>query len=253
MVTMLRGRLPDTGEIRNLLRTLCMLILVGVTAPAAGQVGDWYVPMADLVAGGFDHIQILAPLPYGFDEPAMSAFFGEDAEGELVPAGEQWGQMFVTDKLDFASATGPNLGAATLFFDVWMAGDRLVDRPMFHYQTYREGALAGNWDVQCIGPGDLDWIVEVGTWTIGRAFLFWPPGDADLDGDVDLDDFVLLKINFGTGDTWGEGDFDGDGNVDLDDFVILKNNFGTTALPEPTTLALLGVGAAALLRRRGGH
>jgi len=54
------------------------------------------------------------------------------------------------------------------------------------------------------------------------------PGDADNDGDVDLDDFVILKTNFGmtTGATAAQGDFDGDGDVDLDDFVILKNNFG---------------------------
>jgi len=51
-------------------------------------------------------------------------------------------------------------------------------------------------------------------------------GDADLDGDVDLDDFVILKQNFSTGSTWTEGDFDEDGDVDLDDFVILKQNFG---------------------------
>jgi hypothetical protein len=62
------------------------------------------------------------------------------------------------------------------------------------------------------------------------------PGDADLDGDVDLDDFVALKSNFGVGTTWGEGDFDGDNDVDLDDFVILKSNFGTAAIPEPAAL-----------------
>ncbi|NLF33272.1 MAG: lamin tail domain-containing protein, partial [Planctomycetes bacterium] len=57
------------------------------------------------------------------------------------------------------------------------------------------------------------------------------PGDADLDGDVDLDDFVILKQNFGTlaGATWEMADFTGEGAVDLDDFVILKQNFGTVA------------------------
>ncbi|MFW6154921.1 MAG: hypothetical protein ACOC95_06875 [Planctomycetota bacterium] len=56
------------------------------------------------------------------------------------------------------------------------------------------------------------------------------PGDADGDGDVDLDDFVILKNNFGVaeGATCDMGDFDGDGDVDLDDFVLLKNNFGAT-------------------------
>ncbi|MFW6155547.1 MAG: right-handed parallel beta-helix repeat-containing protein [Planctomycetota bacterium] len=55
------------------------------------------------------------------------------------------------------------------------------------------------------------------------------PGDCDGDDDVDLDDFVILKGNFGrTGVTAGaaEGDLDEDGDVDLDDFVILKANFG---------------------------
>ncbi|NLF32366.1 MAG: hypothetical protein GX591_15935 [Planctomycetes bacterium] len=51
------------------------------------------------------------------------------------------------------------------------------------------------------------------------------PGDLDGDGDVDLDDFVILKNNFGTG-TGGDCDGDGDNDTDLDDFVILKNNFG---------------------------
>ncbi|NLF32105.1 MAG: hypothetical protein GX591_14615 [Planctomycetes bacterium] len=48
--------------------------------------------------------------------------------------------------------------------------------------------------------------------------------DLDGDGDVDLDDFVILKNAFGTGD---DGDCDGDGDTDLDDFVILKNEFGS--------------------------
>ncbi|MFW6145808.1 MAG: hypothetical protein ACOC7R_00575 [Planctomycetota bacterium] len=49
------------------------------------------------------------------------------------------------------------------------------------------------------------------------------PGDLDGDGDVDLDDFVILKNAFGVDDG---GDCDGDGDTDLDDFVILKTNFG---------------------------
>jgi len=77
------------------------------------------------------------------------------------------------------------------------------------------GSLGGVWidDVQLVSAGGV-----------------CNPGDADGDGDVDLDDFVILKNNFGTTDgaTCAEGDFDGDGDVDLDDFVLLKNAFGTT-------------------------
>jgi hypothetical protein len=56
------------------------------------------------------------------------------------------------------------------------------------------------------------------------------PGDADEDGDVDLEDFVILKQNFGRSpllDT--RADFDRDGDVDLEDFVALKQNFGAVA------------------------
>ncbi len=56
------------------------------------------------------------------------------------------------------------------------------------------------------------------------------PGDADGDGDVDLDDFVILKSSFGQSPLVdGRADFDLDGDVDLDDFVILKTNFGMAA------------------------
>jgi len=56
------------------------------------------------------------------------------------------------------------------------------------------------------------------------------PGDADGDLDVDLDDFAILKVNFGTteGADCSMGDFDEDGDVDLDDFALLKLNFGTS-------------------------
>ncbi|MFW6153724.1 MAG: DUF4350 domain-containing protein [Planctomycetota bacterium] len=77
------------------------------------------------------------------------------------------------------------------------------------------------------------------------------PGDADLDGDVDLDDFVILKSNFGTvGALWSEGDFNADWVVNLDDFVILKANFGATVVPEPAALAVLALGAMLGPRRR---
>ncbi|MFW6155572.1 MAG: glucuronylhydrolase [Planctomycetota bacterium] len=74
-------------------------------------------------------------------------------------------------------------------------------------------------------------------------------GDADRDGDVDLDDFVILKQHFGAAGGWTDGDFDGDGDVDLDDFVILKQHFGAAAIPEPTALALLALGGLARRRR----
>jgi len=62
---------------------------------------------------------------------------------------------------------------------------------------------------------EVDVLLEVGA------------GDANLDGQVDLTDFGILKQHFGAGPTRAEGDFNGDGRVDLDDFGIFKAAFGT--------------------------
>ncbi len=51
-------------------------------------------------------------------------------------------------------------------------------------------------------------------------------GDADGSSLVDMDDFAIVKANYGTGAGWRQGDFSGDDDVDLDDFAILKTWFG---------------------------
>jgi hypothetical protein len=101
-------------------------------------------------------------------------------------------------------------------------------------------------------------------------------GDADLDGDVDIVEFVgdgnsdlnILLSMVGTGDQWGEGDFDGDADVDIVEFIgdgnsdlnILLTNAGATCgdlggrvrqtAPEPGAMAMAAAGACLLLRRR---
>ncbi|MEM6853444.1 MAG: PEP-CTERM sorting domain-containing protein [Planctomycetota bacterium] len=77
-------------------------------------------------------------------------------------------------------------------------------------------------------------------WWINRIV-----GDADLDGDVDLNDGGTLVTNFGqtTGQFWADGNFDGDGDVDLNDGGLLVANFGTGLAPaasEPISLATAG-------------
>ncbi|WP_428389351.1 hypothetical protein [Mucisphaera sp.] len=78
------------------------------------------------------------------------------------------------------------------------------------------------------------------------------PGDADLDGDVDLVDLSILASNFEEGGTWTDANFNGDDVVDLIDLSLLATNFGTDLgmLPEPSGAVLLGLGAAGVLRRR---
>lgn len=90
-------------------------------------------------------------------------------------------------------------------------------------------------------------------------------GDANLDGNVNLNDFALLKTGFGqTGVALAMGDMNASGGTDLNDFGLLKLNFGKSggptaaslaaAVPEPATGILAACGLLALLalrRRRG--
>ncbi len=95
-------------------------------------------------------------------------------------------------------------------------------------------------------------------------------GDADLDGDVDLQDLSRLASNWNATEDvgWGEGNFDGaeaiaygyagdmgDHDVDLIDLSLMASNWlaGTTTestVPEPATMLLLTIGGLGLLGRR---
>ncbi len=83
-------------------------------------------------------------------------------------------------------------------------------------------------------------------------------GDGNGDGTVDVIDYQLFVDNYKVGTTLGEGDVNSDGTVDLDDYFVIreeypKHNGGASlasAIPEPSTLGLLGAGLLALVRRK---
>ena len=84
------------------------------------------------------------------------------------------------------------------------------------------------------------------------------PGDANLDGRVDINDLTIVLANYNqTGMTWTQGEFTGDGTVDINDLTIVLANYNVTvgssagpgigAVPEPAGLLLLAAGLAGLL------
>ena len=83
-------------------------------------------------------------------------------------------------------------------------------------------------------------------------------GDNNGDGIVGPADLTLLKLSWlATGTNWANGDYNYDGTVGPADLTLLKLNWlndlnppAPVTTPEPASLMLLGLGGAALLRRR---
>jgi len=115
------------------------------------------------------------------------------------------------------------------------------------------------------GRFNLSNFSDVPLWDNGSDYFFWqlasineiPEGDANADGRVSVGDVAILAANFGAQQNvgWDKGDFNGDGRVSVGDVAILAANFGADfnnidAIPEPTSLALLGLGSLCLFRRR---
>ena len=82
------------------------------------------------------------------------------------------------------------------------------------------------------------------------------PGDANLDGQVDINDLTVVLSHYDqTGMTWTEGEFTGDGKVDINDLTIVLAHYNQSvgasgslaAVPEPGSAALLAAVAAGLL------
>jgi hypothetical protein len=80
------------------------------------------------------------------------------------------------------------------------------------------------------------------------------PGDADLNGRVNADDYFLIDRGYSERlQGWENGDFNNDGTINGDDYAIIdaaygsaaslpaSSDFGARAIPEPSSLCLAGL------------
>ena len=96
--------------------------------------------------------------------------------------------------------------------------------------------VAGDHDAQFDINGDL--LVDHKDLTLWLIKANITPGDADLDGFVDVSDFNIWNVTkFTSGGGWTGGDFNADGVTDVSDFNIWNDaKFGgVVTVPEPAT------------------
>lgn len=137
------------------------------------------------------------------------------------------------DALTAALAEGPQHGQLTFAADgsfVYKPNAGFVGQDAFSYRA-SDGVFVSS-----------PTLVTINVAAAAGASLLG--GDFDGDGDVDLDDFGLLKANFGSGTSLAQGDADGNGRVDLNDFGLLKNNFGSTGAVDDDVLLALAMDQA---------
>ncbi len=281
------GEFTQTGGTHTVASKLCLGYFGGSQGSytiSAGSlsVKDFYIGMSGIgsldLAGAFAPVTVSGKLRFGplsslsAVEGSAIHMTGADLENvntdPLALAGLGNLELIFeggAEAIDALEAAGEDMGAVTAgWTDNFALGTltlgeanagriRLVDNS--DNQPGWEGAEAVYVDGLALNPG--------ATIDLNGLKLYYlnggPPkqffcGDVNLDGAVDGGDYNLWADHYLLGGmSWGEGDLNGDGIVDGGDFTLWADDYGSAtvaAIPEPAALALLAIGAVALIRRR---
>ena len=198
------------------------MLLFGSRRPGGLGSNDLWMTTWDTSTGDW---QTPLPLPASINSSAW--------EGDVAISPDGSTLYFTSDR---------NVGGAGVFgiYQAAILTGSLIDA----FDCNGDGTL-DVLDANCSDIASLDG-------TLSAANLI--QGDADGDGRVQFEDFLILAANFGKPGLYTEGDFDKDGEVQFRDFLLISANFGQSvatnaAVPEPSALVLLLLGVIGVLSR----
>lgn len=201
---------------------------------------------------------------------------GATADG---PMGQTWlvddavatalGEMFHWATVFDADGGGEGVATFTTYRNGARQGTTTTPLQLGHINDVNNWLGRSNWTADANFQGTFDefriYDHPLSDEEVGASFQFGTEevvdvslrGDFTLDGEINLDDYAVLRDNFRTGANYLEGDFNFNGVVDLHDFAAFVDAYeaaqgGGGGVPEPSTAALvvLGLGACVVLRRR---
>ncbi len=249
---------PDGNLITNIGRRFSSLNQRTIVDAAAINPGNWYYYAITLEAADFDNVDAIPDTDPGAvstgSDTTVNAYIADLTAGDTVLT------QVITDEVFAGGFAGPKNSVSSGNIGIGMFEESEENSPGGGDKQFWDGSLD---EVSLYGEAlsavqlqaQLDALLSVGNGVI--------TGDYDTSGQVEQGDLDIVLQNWGT-DTFtgdedalvGGGPFDG--TVDQNELDGVLQNWGSTSapnfagsnVPEPVSVALLGVSGLMLCRRR---
>lgn len=185
-------------------------------------------------SGGLEADYVLNQLSFQLAKGAVFHSYESYNSQSFDPANTQEDGM-IGDWLEIGGTAG--LGHVT---EPYNGRDNVINEDLFYQMLLPSaGALPGETGLTFVEAAwnatrQLSYVNTV----VGDPLMTWKqwmPGDTNLDGEVEFNDFYTMQGNWWKSGTFADGDFNGDNIINADDFDILRANWLDSA-----ALATLG-------------